>query len=214
MSAIAVALARPEATTVERFTDAIRTRAPHPDALLDLDEQRADIARRLDLARTRGLVGLPTLSPRRPLPRNVVTLERHQTAYRNQGRGTCRAFATVAATEAAYRRDHGLTLDLTGAPDEGFLPNPSRYAARSRVRSLQFLPSASRENVMAVLDSGHEVIADIPGHCFLIIGYDFDRHEWLVKNSWGSPGPERWAMATTPLLGGTWITAVEPPNAL
>jgi hypothetical protein len=285
---------------LERFTDVLLTKAPRPDVLLDVAGQRSDIARRLELAKARGLVGTPVFRDRTPL-RRTVTLEPDQTAYRNQGgRGTCYAFATVAAMEAAYRRDHGVVLDLSedylfhlnkvaelfdfylsGSPahenntsyegfqgssdivakvarcaipdeaaapyrseveleairtsdpaigtlnwststqdqfdrfefDERYIPTPARYAAHYRVRSLQFLPSASRENVMAVIDAGHEVITDIPGHCFLIIGYDLNTEEWIVKNSWGSPGPERWSMATTPLLGGTYITAMEAPEA-
>ncbi|EAP97855.1 hypothetical protein JNB_12863 [Janibacter sp. HTCC2649] len=289
-----------DTVTLDRFNDVLLTKAPRPHVLLDVAEQRNDIAQRLELAAARGLVGTPVFKDRPP-PRRTVTLEPDQTAYRNQGgRGTCYAFATVAAMEAAYRRDHGVVLDLSedflfhlnkvaelfdfylgGSPahenntsyegfqgssdivakvarcaipdeaaapyrsdveletirtsdpaigtldwttstqdqfdrfefDERYIPTPARYAARYRVRSLQFLPSASRENVMAVIDAGHEVITDIPGHCFLIIGYDLTTEEWIVKNSWGSPGPERWSMATTPLLGGTYITAMEPPDA-
>jgi hypothetical protein len=45
---------------------------------------------------------------------DVVSLERYQTAYRNQtDRGTCFAFATCAAMEAAYKRKYGLNLHLS-----------------------------------------------------------------------------------------------------
>lgn len=283
---------------LDQFKEIIARRSPHPSALLDVEQQKLDIDRRLEFARARGLIAVPDLRPHRF---GVVTLEPDQTAYRSQGgRGTCYAFATVAAMEASYKRAHGVVLDLseeylfhlnkvtelfpfylTGVPphenntsymgfqgssdivekaarlaisdeaaapyrsdadmeairtsnpamgtldwntstqdqydlfefDERYVPTAARYAARYRVRTLQVLPSATKENVMAVIDAGHEVITDIPGHCFLIIGYDLLRQEWIVKNSWGSPGPERWPIATTVLLGGAYITAVEPPAA-
>lgn len=283
---------------LERLSDLMVARAPRPDTLVEIHEQRDGILRRLEEARARGLVAVPDLQP---LRRNVVTLERHQSSYKSQGgRGTCYAFAAVAAMEAAYKRAHGVELDLseeflfqlnkvaelfpfylTGTPahenncsysgfqgssdivakvvrsaicdeaaapyrqesdveairtsdpsmgtlgwgastqeqfdrfefDERYVPTAARYQARYRVKSMHFLPSASRENVMATIDAGYEVIADIPGHCYLIIGYDLDTQDWLVKNSWGAPGPERWPMATTTLLGGTYITAVEPLDA-
>ena len=283
---------------LERLSDLMVARAPRPDTLVEIHEQRDGILRRLEEARARGLVAVPDL---RPLRRNVVTLERHQSAYKSQGsRGTCYAFAAVAAMEAAYKRAHGVELDLseeflfqlnkiaelfpfylTGSPahennssysgfqgssdivakvvrlaicdeaaapyrqgsdveairtsdpsmgalgwgastqeqfdrfefDERYVPTAARYQARYRVKTMHFLPSASRENVMATIDAGYEVIADIPGHCYLIIGYDLNTQDWLVKNSWGAPGPERWPMATTALLGGTYITAVEPLDA-
>jgi C1A family cysteine protease len=47
------------------------------------------------------------------LPR-VVDLRSQQTPIRNQsGRGTCVAHATIAALEAAYQRERGVTLDLS-----------------------------------------------------------------------------------------------------
>jgi hypothetical protein len=45
----------------------------------------------------------------------------------------------------------------------------------------------------------------------LIIGYDLDTQEWIVKNSWGSPGSG--TLATTSLMAGTSITEMEPPDA-
>lgn len=283
---------------LERLSDLMVARAPRPDTLLDIHEQRDGIVRRLEDARSRGLVAVPEL---RPLRRNVVTLERYQTQYQSQGsRGTCYAYAAVAAMEAAYKRAHGVELDLseeflfqlnkiaelfpfylTGSPahenncsysgaqgssdiiakaarsaicseaaapyrqepdveairtsdpsmgtlgwgastqeqfdrfefDEQYVPTAARYQARYRVKSMKFLPSASRENVMATIDAGFEVITDVPGHCILIIGYDLDTQEWIVKNSWGSPGPERWSIATTSLMAGSYITEMEPPDA-
>ena len=45
---------------------------------------------------------------------DVVDLSGFQTGIRNQqDRGTCAGFAMVAAIEARYKRDHGLTLDLS-----------------------------------------------------------------------------------------------------
>jgi len=45
---------------------------------------------------------------------DVISLERYQTDYRNQtSRGSCYAFATCAAIEAAYKRKYGLTLHLS-----------------------------------------------------------------------------------------------------
>lgn len=45
---------------------------------------------------------------------NVVDLRPQQTGFRSQGdRDTCSVFATTAAVEAAYKRQHGLELDLS-----------------------------------------------------------------------------------------------------
>lgn len=54
-----------------------------------------------------------SLEPLQSLPARV-DLRANQTPIRNQeGRGTCTTFASVAAIEAAYRRERGLTLDLS-----------------------------------------------------------------------------------------------------
>lgn len=43
-----------------------------------------------------------------------VSLKQYQTGIRDQGgRGTCTAFGSVAAIEAAYKRDYGVSLDLS-----------------------------------------------------------------------------------------------------
>lgn len=53
-----------------------------------------------------------SLAPQTLPPR--VDLRANQTPIKNQGgRRTCDAFATVAAIEAAYKRERGLTLDLS-----------------------------------------------------------------------------------------------------
>ena len=45
---------------------------------------------------------------------DVVSLERYQSAYRNQAdRDSCFAFATCAAIEAAYKRKYGIELHLS-----------------------------------------------------------------------------------------------------
>jgi C1A family cysteine protease len=50
----------------------------------------------------------------RAVPPAVHSLTAHQTPFRNQGgRGTCWAFAGIAALEAAYKRKYGVGLDLS-----------------------------------------------------------------------------------------------------
>ena len=73
------------------------------------------INRRSFLQLTGAAVALPALqrSAFANTP-DVVSLERYQTDYRNQGgRSTCYAFATCAAIEAAYKRKYGLNLHLS-----------------------------------------------------------------------------------------------------
>ena len=108
---------------LERLSDLMVARAPRPDTLLDIHEQRDGIVRRLEDARSRGLVAIPEL---RPLRRNVVTLRRYQTQYQSQGsRGTCHAYAAVAAMEAAYKRAHGVELDLSRSSCSSSTRSPS-----------------------------------------------------------------------------------------
>lgn len=82
----------------------------HQHLLEDLDTHRRAVERANTFARVNGLVHIP---PIKPLA-NVVSLAQYQTGFRNQGsRGTCYAFASCAAIEAAYKRKYGVDLDLS-----------------------------------------------------------------------------------------------------
>lgn len=98
---------------------------------------------------------------------------------------------------------------------EGHIPPASRYKSQYRVENVSFLPDEpTTDQVKAVIASGHEVIADIPGHCVLIVGYDTAAGEWLIKNSWGGTdfvrakfGSQFWGE----IQGGAYITSVAAP---
>jgi hypothetical protein len=234
----------------------------------------------------------------------VVSLAEWQTPIRNQGgRGSCYAFAAVAAMEAAYKRTHGMEFDLSehfafhlnkagelfpgfetmpavlhennssvwgfqGSSDiadklvrsaipvesdapylsaeqmealrvaygvtaeadsalaqepmdglefaEDHVPLAARQAARYRIGATAAFPGNPMvEQVQAVISAGHEVIADVPGHCVLIVGFDAVRREWLIKNSWGEAGLIRSSFdsMTWPILGGRYITSIVAPDA-
>lgn len=274
-----------------------------PDLLDDVDAHAETVGISNAVAVRQGLVHIPTIA-RADLPR-TVSLAHWQTGFRNQEqRGSCYAFAAVAAMEAAYRRQHGVTLDLSeqfafhlnkagelypsyessasqhennssywgfqGASDiieklarsaipdesaaryllaaemealrvatpgagdlvtadstpqsqldafefaEGHIPTAARHVARYRVdgcRALGGFPS--NEDVQRVLASGHEVIADVPGHCYLIVGYDLNTGEWLVKNSWNENAfiRVRFDDANRRILGGHYVTSVVAPDS-
>ncbi|ANI40341.1 hypothetical protein MYVA_3198 [Mycolicibacterium vaccae 95051] len=234
----------------------------------------------------------------------VVSLAHWQTPFKDQlDRGTCYAFATCAGMEAAYRRQHHVTLDLSeqfafhinkagelipgfhsspkllhennssfwgfqGSSDivtklarsaiplerharylshsdmntlrlntpgagaliseestpqsqidafeytQGHIPLASRYRARYRVTGFRSLgDDPSDILIQAVLSQGHEVIADIPGHCYLIVGYDRGSREWLVKDSRGQNTFIRVPFGAPAILGAHYITAVCPPES-
>jgi len=96
---------------------------------------------------------------------------------------------------------------------EGHVPTAARHAARYRVSDYRALPdNPSVDDVCAVIRSGREVVADVTDHCFLIIGFDDNRRQFLVKNSWG--GTEYFDYSyDSPVLGGRYIVAIHPPTA-
>jgi hypothetical protein len=70
-----------------------------------------------------------------------------------------------------------------------------------------------------VIAGGHKVVADVPGHCWLIVGFDRNRRMYTIKNSWGegqfievSYDDPHW-----PVLGGRYVIDVAvvdaPPQA-
>lgn len=99
--------------SLERNVQAQTRVIQHPDGtLIPLQEQEppipADGRKQLPEALIR-----PQWSWWLPLPQSV-DLTPYQSPVQNQGgRNTCGTFATVAALEAAYRRTHGVTLDLS-----------------------------------------------------------------------------------------------------
>lgn len=224
----------------------------------------------------------------------VFSLAQYQTGFRNQmDRGTCYAFASCAAMEAAYKRSYGLELELsiqynfhmnkvtelfpnyvtdtrpyenntsmtgfqgssdivdkmaryavpeataarylsgaemqaikdsipaagnlTNQPeldafefDERHVPTSARLVAKHRVQSYAAIPgNPTVDDVKKVLKAGYEVVTDIPGHCFLIVGFDDNRSMFQVKNSWGEGAFIDYDYSK-PLLGGRYITAVAP----
>lgn len=266
----------------------------------DRDEYARHVEESVRRAAAEGRIRLPDL-----VQAGVVSLAQWQTPIRNQGgRGTCYAFAAVAAMEAAYKRAHGVELDLSeqvafhlnkagelfanfestpaimhennssvwgfqGSSDiadklvrsaiplesdapylsaeqmeslrttygvtpeaagslsqetmdglefaEGHVPLAARQAARYRIGSTAALPGMpSVQQIQTVISAGHEVIADVPGHCVLIVGFDTGRREWLIKNSWGEAGLIRSSFDSTswPILGGRYITSIGAPDAL
>jgi hypothetical protein len=77
----------------------------HPDSFVPLSRRSADIA---------AIVGLVQIPLPPPLVHDAYSLAEYQTPIRNQrDRGTCYAFASIAAEEAAYKRKYGLELDLS-----------------------------------------------------------------------------------------------------
>jgi hypothetical protein len=80
-----------------------------------LDRKPSALDRRAFLRSAGASLGFAALStPAIARTPDVVSLERFQTDYRNQGdRGSCYAFATCAAIEAAYKRKYGLDLHLS-----------------------------------------------------------------------------------------------------
>jgi hypothetical protein len=288
----------PEYLAFEDFYDA------HPEMFDRSAGRLINIAIANERAVTEGRVELPPDAPRSVIladqwPPPAFDLVGTQTALRDQqGRGTCYAFAAVAAMEAAYRRQYGLVLDLSeqyafhinkvtelvgnyltvtrpennssmwgfqGSSDiidklaraaipeesacpylseaamqnvidqmpglapltetmstqenlDGFefddrhIPMAARYQARYRVKSFAAVPSDPTPNdVERVVAAGHEVVADIPGHCVLIVGYDNDRRVFIIKDS-ARPGAFQTMSYDGPQIGaGRYITEVHPP---
>jgi hypothetical protein len=134
---------------------------------------------------------------------------------------------------APYRTQaelEGIAQALYGRPDvrtqeeydaveysEKHIPLGARQDARYRVANWAGLPAnPSPDDVERVLRSGREVVADIEGHCLLVIGYDRNRKVFLAKNSWGETDfieLDYAATASEKILGGYYITDVVPPAA-
>lgn len=94
--------------------------------------------------------------------------------------------------------------------DERHIPTSARLVARYRVQSFAALPAnPSVDDVKKVLKAGYEVVADIPDHCFLIVGFDDNRSVFQVKNSWAEGAFIDYEYSK-PVLGGRYITAVAP----
>jgi hypothetical protein len=59
-------------------------------------------------------------------------------------------------------------------------------------------------------------VADIPGHCFLIVGYNDDTQMFIVKNSHGEPGPISVAYQNDrkfgSIIGASFIRSVADPT--
>jgi hypothetical protein len=99
---------------------------------------------------------------------------------------------------------------------EGLLPTPARQRAQYRVSDFGALPGMpTSEQVEAVLRGGHEVVADVPGHCLLIVGFDRLRRVYTAKNSWGEGYfiELSYDSTTWPILGGRFVIDVDALDA-
>jgi hypothetical protein len=99
---------------------------------------------------------------------------------------------------------------------EGLVPTAARQQARFRITDYGALPGMpSPDDVEAVIRSQSEVVADVPGHCLLIIGFDHDRRVYFVKNSWGEGHfiELSYDSTTWPILGGRFINDVDVADA-
>jgi Bacterial tandem repeat domain 1/Papain family cysteine protease len=85
-----------------------------------------------------------------------------------------------------------LTMSQKDADDFEFsdlhIPLLARVNARYRVHDWGII-DPSLKTIQDTLLAGFEVVADVPGHCFLIIGYNDDKQAYIVKNSYGESGP-------------------------
>jgi hypothetical protein len=100
---------------------------------------------------------------------------------------------------------------------ERHIPTHARHRAHYRIAdnavvSLGMNPSIA--TLQSVIASGHEVIADVPAHCFLLVGYDRPRREWLVKDSRGQNAFVRVGFDDPdwPILAGHYLTSVVAPT--
>lgn len=99
---------------------------------------------------------------------------------------------------------------------ESHIPTAARHQAHYRVTGYAALPAnPTPAQVEAVIGAGHEVVADVPGHCILIVGYDSARQVYTVKNSWNEQQFIELDYNSTswPLLAGRYVTDVAPPDA-
>jgi hypothetical protein len=97
--------------------------------------------------------------------------------------------------------------------NDGHVPTSARHQAIYQVSDYRALPNnPSVSDICAVIRAGHEVVADIPGHCFLIVGFDDNTRTFQVKNSWGENAFIDYSY-DSPVLGGGYVLDVHPPNA-
>ena len=99
---------------------------------------------------------------------------------------------------------------------EQHIPIAARWNAKYRVKSWGALGNnPTPEAIEQVIRAGYEVVADVPGHCILIVGYDRKKRTFIVKNSWGENNfitisyddNSGWK-----ILGAHYITDVIDPN--
>src|SRR5262245_43992294 len=99
---------------------------------------------------------------------------------------------------------------------EKHIPLAARMEARYRVLEWFAVPANPSPSVIeTIVRSGHEVVADIPGHCLLVIGYDRPRKVFIAKNSWGESDFIELNYDSDPsdrILGGHYITKVSKPT--
>jgi hypothetical protein len=99
---------------------------------------------------------------------------------------------------------------------EGMVPTPARQSASYRITDFGALPgNPTPDQVEAVLRGGHEVVADVPGHCLLLVGFDRNRRVYTVKNSWGEGHfiELSYDSTTWPILGGRFVIDVDAVDA-
>ncbi|MEV8096924.1 hypothetical protein [Kitasatospora sp. NPDC085879] len=126
--------------------------------------------------------------------------------------------ALHTGTPASGSLDWGSTQEQLDAFEfaEGHVPTAARHAARYRVTGFAALPgSPTPAQVEAVIAGGHEVVADVPGHCLLLIGFDRTRRVYTAKNSWGEGRfiELSYDSADWRILGGRYITDVAAVDA-
>ena len=98
--------------------------------------------------------------------------------------------------------------------DERLIPPKARRSTRYRVSSYEWLPDPQPSTIESVIASEHEVVADIPGHCVLLVGYDRDTRQYIIKDSAHSGQFQRLSYDSgAGVLAGHYITAVHPPTA-
>ena len=123
--------------------------------------------------------------------------------------------ALKASTPASGKLDDSSSQDQLDAFEylEANVPLAARHGARYRVARVAAVPPNPRiDQLETILSAGHEVVADIPGHCFLLIGYDQRRRVFKVKNSWGEGRFIDYSY-DSPILGGRYVLDVEEPDA-
>jgi hypothetical protein len=77
--------------------------------------------------------------------------------------------------------------------DPANLPQASLENARFGITRYRLLTAAEETvaNYACILAAGYEVIFMVPGHAMLMVGYNSQTREFLVKNSWNETGPIR-----------------------